>query len=218
MRDNEESEQHSPDLRDLSSYAQFLQHCLPRLVRSALETEINNDIQPIEERLKEKLPDLVEHALSRAFIEYRAITDGTQNGYPLVDSGYGSNHSRSASSQDRKGKGPMTSPRAEISMLSTAYSNHASEPSNALLSPFSGTAPTANLENSAPIHQNFEDMCSSEHPQLNEAFLTEPLSSERLFSSNLSFDDQFEDPISNMMDMDSSNWELPLQEDPYSEY
>lgn len=218
MRDNEDSGPHSLDLADLSSYEQFLRHSLPRLVRSALEMEINNDIQPIEERLREQLPDLVEHALSRAFLEYRTMADSNQNGNPSVDSGYISNHSRSASSQDRKGRGPAIGPRAETSMLSTTYLNDAFESSDTLSSPFIGNVLTSNLEISVPLHQSFEDMGSSEHLQFQEDITAQSLSSERLFSSNPSFPDQLRDPISNMMDMDSFNWELPLQEDPCSNY
>jgi hypothetical protein len=214
VRDNEDVGPQFPDLRDLSSYEQFLRQSLPRLVRSALETEINKHIQPIEERLKEQLPELVEHALSRAFLEYRTMADSNENGDPSLDSGYISNHSRSAPSQDRKGKGPAIGPRAETSVRCTAYSNDVFESSDALSSPFVGTAPTSNLEISAPINQSFEDMGSPEHLQFQEDISAEFLSSERLFLSSSSFPDQLGDPISDMMDMDSFNWELPLQEGP----
>lgn len=163
MHDNEEIGPHSPDLRDLSSWEQYLRHSLPRLVRSALETEINSHVQPIEERLREQLPDLVEQALSRAFLEYRTMAGSNENVDPSLDSGYISNHSRSASPQDRKGKGSAVDPPAEASMRCTAYPNDAFESSNALSSPFIGTAPTSNLEISAPIHQSFEDMGFSVH-------------------------------------------------------
>ena len=214
MRDNEDIGPQSPDLRDLSSYEQFLRQSVPRLVRNALETEINSHIQPIEERLREQLPELVEHAPSRAFLEYRTMTDSNENGDPSLDSGYISNHSRSASSQDRKGKGPAIGPRAETSMRCTAYPNDAFESFDALSSPFGGTAPTFNLEISAPIHQIFEDMGSSEHLQLQEDTSAESLSSEMLFLSNSAFPDQLGDPILDMMDMDSFNWELPLPKGP----
>jgi hypothetical protein len=205
VRDNEGIRPHSPDLRDLSSWEQYLRHSLPRLVRSALETEINNHVQPIEERLREQLPDLVEHALSRAFNEYRTMADSNENGDPSLDSGYISNHSRSASSQDGKGKGPAIGPRAETSMRCTAYPNDAFESSDALSSPFIGTAPTSNLEISAPIHQSFEDMGSPEHLQSQEDISTESVFSERLFPSNSAFPDQLGDPISDMIDIDWFN-------------
>jgi hypothetical protein len=214
VRDKEEIRPHSPDLSDLSSYEQYLRHSLLRLLRSALEMEINNHIQPIEECLREQLPDLVEHALSRAFLEYRTMTDSNENGDPSLDSGYISNHSRSASSQDRKGKGPAIGPRAETSVRCTAYPNDAFESSDALSSPFIRTAPTSNLEISAPIQQSFEDMSSSEHLQFQEDLSADSLSSERLFLSSSSFPDHLGDPISNMMDMDSFNWEFSLQEGP----
>jgi hypothetical protein len=179
-----------------------------------LETEINSHIQPIEERLREQLPELVEHALSRAFLEYRTMTDSNENGDPSLDSGYISNHSRSASSQDRKGKGPAIGLRAETSVRCRAYPNDAFESSNALSSPFIRTAPTSNLEISAPTQQSFEDMSSSEHLQFQEYVSADSLSSERLFLSSSSFPDHLGDPISDMMDMDSFNWEFSLQEGP----
>jgi hypothetical protein len=83
-----------------------------------------------------------------------------------------------------------------------------------LSSPFVGTAPTSNLEISAPIQQNFEDMDYSEHLQLQEDTSTESLFSEGLFLSSSSFPDELGDPIPDMMDMDSFNWELSLQEGP----
>ena len=218
MRDNHESEPHSPDLTDLSNYEQFLRQSLPRLVRSALEREINNGIQPLEERLREQLPDLVENALSRAFSEYRAKANSNQNEHPLGDSGYISRHSRSASSQDRKGKGPMASPRAETSMVPTAYSNHGLESSDVLLSPFLETAPTSNLGISALAQQSLQDTGSSEYLKFQEDTSAGLLTSEWLTSSNRSFPDQLGDQISNMMDIDSINWELPLEEHPFSNY
>lgn len=214
MRDNEEIRPNSPDLSDLSSYEQYLRQSLPRLVRSALETEINNHIHPIEELLREQLPELVEHALSRAFLEYRTMADSNKNGDPSLDSGYISNYSRSASSQDRKGKGPAIGPRAETSMRCTAYPNDAFESSDALSSPFVGTAPTSNIEISAPIHQAFEDVGSSNHLQFQADISAESLFSERLFLSSSSFPDELGDPVPDMMDMNSFNWEPPLQEGP----
>ncbi|KAE9364895.1 hypothetical protein N431DRAFT_282195, partial [Stipitochalara longipes BDJ] len=60
VRDSEESRPLSPGLTNIANYEQYLRCTLPRLVRNALVTELNNEIQPIEERLREQLPDLVE--------------------------------------------------------------------------------------------------------------------------------------------------------------
>ena len=57
-------------------------------------------------------------------------------------------------------------------------------------------------------------MSSAEYLQVQEDTSAESLSSEMLFLSNSAFPDQLGDPIPDMMDMNSFNWDLPLQEGP----
>ena len=219
MRDNEESTPPSPDMTNLSTYEQFLRRNLPRLVRNAIETEVNNEIQPVEERLRGQIPDIVEHALSHAFLEYRAMADKNQNADPLLDSGYISSHSRSSLSQVSKGKEPVRDLPAESSVLSKADSNNAPESSGALLSPLIGAAPIPNFESTSLTHQSFASMSSSEYLQFQDPMSNDFLSPEEVFVSDLSFfPDQYGDPISNMIDLDSSNRDFSHKGDSSSHY
>ncbi len=219
VRDNEDSRPFSPETSDLSKYEQFLYHNLPRLVRSALETEVNNEIQPIEERLREQLPNLVEHALSRAFLQYHAMVDDNSSIGPSVDSGCASNHSRSGSSPESKGKGPANAPPIDSAMLFETRSNDTPCSSGGLLSPFVETAPPSNFENTAHVSSILGSMNASEHLQSQDPVSNEFQTSGWQISGNPSFfPDQLECPISNIVNLDSFNWEIPLQEEPYSNY
>jgi hypothetical protein len=162
-------------------------------------------MQPIEERLKAQLPGIVEQALSRAFLEYRTMVDENSHTGPSVDSGYISNPSSAASSRNSKGKQPANS-------TSAGFSNIAHESSEeALLSPFIGTAPDSNFERTSRTHQSFTSMSSSERVQSQDLTVNEFLPVEGFHSSNLSFfPEQSEDSISNMMNLDSFNWDAHL--------
>lgn len=212
MQDKAESRFFSPDSTHLINCEDFIRHVVPRFVRSTIESELNNEMQPIEERLKAQLPGIVEQALSRAFLEYRTMVGENSHTGPSVDSGYVSNPSSAASSQDSKGKQPANSTSARFSVLSAAYSNNAHESSEeALLPPSIGTAPDSNVESTSHTHQSFASMSSSERVQSQDLRVNEFLPLEEFHSSNLSFfPEQSEDSISNMMNLDSFNWDAHL--------
>jgi hypothetical protein len=209
VQDKAESRSFSPNSTHLINCEDFIRHAVPRLVRSTIESELNNETQPIEERLKAQLPGIVEQALSRAFLEYRTMVDEKSHTGPSADSGYVSNPSSAASSLDSKGKQPANSTSAGFSGLSAAYSNIAHESSEeALSSPFIGTAPNSNVESTSRTHQSFASMSSSERVQSQDLRVNEFLPLEGFHSSNHSFfPEQSEDSISNMMNLDSFNWD-----------
>jgi hypothetical protein len=212
VQDKAESRSFSPDSTHLINCEEFIRHVVPRFVRSTIESELNDGMQPIEERLKAQLPGIVEQALSRAFLEYRTMVDENSHTGPSVDSGYISNPSSAASSRNRKGKQPANSTSAGFSVLSAGYSNIAHESSEeALLSPFIGTAPDSNVESTLGTHQSFASMSSSKRVQSQDLRVNEFLPLEGFHLSNLSFfPEQSEDSISNMMNLDSFNWDAHL--------
>ncbi|KAH8751437.1 hypothetical protein BGZ57DRAFT_735818, partial [Hyaloscypha finlandica] len=65
VQDKAESRSFSPDSTHLINCEEFIRHVVPRFVRSTIESELNDGMQPIEERLKAQLPGIVEQALSR---------------------------------------------------------------------------------------------------------------------------------------------------------
>lgn len=216
IRDNEDSRPFSPETSDLANLEQFLYHNLPRLFRSALETEVNHEIQLMEERFRDQLPNLVEHTLSRAIFQYHAMVDDNSRIESSQDSGYASNHSRTGSSPRSKGKGPASAVPMDSAIPSRTNPNDSPNPPEALPPPFIETAPASNAENTAYMTSSFGSMGSSEDMQFQESASNEFESSGWRFSDVSSFPDQIDCPMSNTMNLDSFNWELPLQEELYS--
>jgi len=218
IRDNEENRPLSPETSNVSNLEQFLYHNLSRLFRTALETEVNNEIQPMEERLREQLPNLVEHTLSRALFQYHAMVDDNSQVETLDDSGYVSNHSKSGSSPESKRKRPEYAPSIDSEILSKTSSNDNSCSSGELLSPFVDISPPSNIANTAHM-SNTGSVDLTDHLQFQGPISNEPHSTGWQFSNELaSFPDQIDCSMSDMMNLDSFNWELPHQDKPYSNY
>jgi hypothetical protein len=62
----------SPDSRQLSNYEEFSRQALPRFFRAALEEAIDKNTQPIEEKLKSQLVDMIRDCQDRVFSTYRS--------------------------------------------------------------------------------------------------------------------------------------------------
>lgn len=183
---------------------------LPRFVRSALETQVSNEIQPIEERLRGQILDVIKEAQNRAFQEYRGMMEESHSMDPLVDSGYGSNHTRSTSSQDRKGKGLASNGPAETSTPSIPRPETVSDLPEASTFPFLDEDATFGSMGTGHMQQNFPPISSSEHFHFQETISNNFLPSEVFFSNDLHCYDQ---SASNIIDLDSVDWARLLEED-----
>lgn len=180
---------------------------------------MNNEMQPIEERLRGQLLEVIEQAQNRAFNEYRTMMDTNHSAEPSVDSGYLSTHSRPGPSRNSKGKGPANSFPADSLILSEADSNDIHRSPEMLSSPFMGRDSIASFESMSPTQQSFASMSSPEHLQFQGAMSHEIIPPEGLFSSDPSLLDYPPgDLIANMMDMDSLSWDFPLPENSSSNY
>jgi hypothetical protein len=184
---------------------------LPRFVRSALETQVCNEIQPIEERLRGQIMDVIEQAQNRAFQEYRGMMEESHSTDPSVDSGYFSNHAGSASSQDKKGKGLASNVPAETSIHSMAGPEIIPDLPEALTFPFLDEDATFGPKSTGHVQQSFPPVSSSKHFHFQETISNNFLPSELFFSNDLHSHDQ---STSNIMDLDSVNWARLLEEDP----
>jgi hypothetical protein len=78
-QDDEVHVPQSPSSRELANYNEYLRRVTPQYVRSALETVVNTEIQPLEERLRELLPGLIVEAQSHAFSSYQAMTSSSRD-------------------------------------------------------------------------------------------------------------------------------------------
>jgi hypothetical protein len=65
-------EAESPDSRELANYEEYSRRELPRFFRSALEAAVNDEAQPIEERLKSRLVETIRDCQDRVFSAYRS--------------------------------------------------------------------------------------------------------------------------------------------------
>ncbi|KAF4614326.1 hypothetical protein G7Y89_g15411 [Cudoniella acicularis] len=61
----------SPDSTELSNYEDYSRQQLPRYFRDALQAIVAEEAQPIEERLKSRLVDLIQDCQERVFSTYR---------------------------------------------------------------------------------------------------------------------------------------------------
>jgi hypothetical protein len=211
IRDNEDKEPQSPDLVNLTNYEEFLRRTLPRFVRNALETQVNNEIQPIEERLRGQLMDVIEQAQNRAFQEYRGMMEESHSTDPSVDSGYASNHARptSTSSHDRKGKGLGSNMPAETSITSMAGPETLSDFPEVLTFPSLEEDANFGSKSTGHLQQSFPPMSSSEH--FHETMSSDFLPSEAFFSNDLL--QSHDQSAPNMMDLDSVEWAHLVEED-----
>jgi hypothetical protein len=62
----------SPDTRELEEYEEYSRHELPRLVRSSLESVVNEKTQPLEEHLRSQLLTIIHDCQDRMFSAYKS--------------------------------------------------------------------------------------------------------------------------------------------------
>ncbi|KAM3087035.1 protein phosphatase regulator [Clarireedia jacksonii] len=62
----------SPDSKELTSYEEYSRRELPRFFQSALEAAIVDEAQPIEERLRSRLVEMIQDCQERVFSTYKA--------------------------------------------------------------------------------------------------------------------------------------------------
>ncbi len=183
---------------------------LPRLVRSALETEVNNDIQPIEDRLRGQIMEVIEQAQNRAFQEYRGMMEESFSTDPSVDSGYVSNQAGIGPSRD-KGKGPESIGPAESSTLYSPGPSNRREAAEPPPSHFFGSEHTSNFESTAELEHSFPPMGPPENFHFEENMPDDFVASEGfLLSNRLQSQDQ---PDPDMVDLNSVDWSHFLEED-----
>jgi hypothetical protein len=208
VRDNEEKRPRSRDLTELGNYDAFLRRTIPRFVRSALETRVNNEIQPIEERLRGQILDVIVQAQKQASLEYRAMIDTNHGAEALDDPGYILNQSRSSSSRDRGEKRPANNLKMDSSILSTAVPADASISSQAILSQFIAIDSIANSEGTAYMQPSFANPHFSGSHHLIQGNLsndTSPFEGDSITNPTM-FTTQPWDPNSDFMDMNSFHW------------
>ncbi|KAH8595472.1 hypothetical protein B0O99DRAFT_156810 [Bisporella sp. PMI_857] len=78
-----------PDSREIGRIEDYLRLQVPQYVRSALESAVDSEMQPIDERLRAQLMDMVEEAQNRAFSDYHAVLNSRER----ISSMSGSRHS-----------------------------------------------------------------------------------------------------------------------------
>jgi len=61
----------SPDSRELANYEEYSRQELPRFFRRELEAAVNDETQPIEDRLKSRLVEMIRDCQDRVFTAYR---------------------------------------------------------------------------------------------------------------------------------------------------
>jgi hypothetical protein len=82
IQDHQGPSPQSPESREVANYEQYLRREVPMFVRSALETAVNNEVEPIEERLRAQIVSLIEEAQNRAFSSYRALHGSVESSVP----------------------------------------------------------------------------------------------------------------------------------------
>lgn len=60
----------SPDSVSLAEYEAYLRRVLPSLVRNALEAAVNNELQPIEAQIQQRMIDIIQDAQNQAFTSF----------------------------------------------------------------------------------------------------------------------------------------------------
>ncbi len=173
--------------------------------------------------MREQLPDLVDQALNRAFLDYHTMVNNNRTQQPSANFGYASTQSRASSSEDRKGKGLATDLQSEaISVGAAANLGNALETPIALLPPVLGTNLTANsFEGTEYEQQSFENTNIPRQPRFEGLGLDRrfpALPAEGFFANPFDFSNQPEDLLSNSINLESVDWEFPLSGDSSSKY
>jgi hypothetical protein len=214
MIENEESRPLSQELANITHYEDFLRRRLPGVVRSALETLVNKEIQPAEERLIRRLTDIFEQAQNRLFHVYREMIGTMDNVEASVDPGHVSNQSRLTSSQDSNGKSPERDVTAENSLL--FHDSHLGfMASGAASYQLAGTDLNTNFESTPTIQQAFENMRHSElYAQIQDTVPNQGVLSEEVYPDNPTLlSSQPWGTASATTDLDDFMWELLLCRD-----
>jgi hypothetical protein len=205
VRDNEGNRPLSQNLMSLTNYEDFLRRHLPHFVRSALDTAVNGEIQPIEERLRGQILDVIEQAQNRAFSTYRAMFDSTQGAEPSLDSGYISNPSRLSSSRE-----------GDVNNLTASWSNgelgEANTASEAVSAQFMRT--DFDFQHISPTQQDldFSHMNPSDsYRQTEETVSNDPLALGGDNLSNLSLFPLQPLGLNSDVDPDYFNWDFPME-------
>jgi hypothetical protein len=207
VRDNEENRPPSVDLTNLTNYEDFLRRHLPHFVRSALETAVNNDIQPMEERLRSQILNIIEQAQNRAFSTYRAMADSALGAEPSIDSGYISDPSRASAFRE----GDVNS---LTSNLSTTEPGGAHKSSEAASAQFMGTY--VSFERTSPIQQDINFLYvnpSDSYHQTQETVSNDPLSLEGDNTRNISSIPLLKWGRNLDIDLDAFSWDFPFEGD-----
>lgn len=86
IQDDQDHRPRSPDSQEVINYEEYLRREVPRFVLNALESAVNSEVEPIEERLKAQIVSLIEEAQNRAFSTYHAAHGSSESSYPLQSS------------------------------------------------------------------------------------------------------------------------------------
>ena len=184
MLENEEIRPLPQELADLTDYEDFLRRRLPGVIRSALVTPTDNEVQPIEERLINRLTDIVDQAHNRLFHEYQGMVGTINNGEAPMDRGHVFNRSTLTSSQASKGKRPEIDVTAENSHVPHDPSHGLMAYGAALYQP-ARTDLNTNFESPPPIQQGFDNMHPPGlHAQIQETTPNEEALSQEFYADN----------------------------------
>ena len=72
----------SLESKGVTNYKEYLCREVPRFIRSAIETAVNNEVKPIEERLRAQIVSLIEEVQNRAFSSYLALHGSVEPSVP----------------------------------------------------------------------------------------------------------------------------------------
>jgi hypothetical protein len=72
----------SPDSRELEDYEEYCRRELPRTFRAALEETVHNQLQPMEESIRNQLMNLIRDCQDRVFSRYRSSSTNAGVGSP----------------------------------------------------------------------------------------------------------------------------------------
>jgi hypothetical protein len=209
VRDNEESRLLSPDSVDLIDCEDFVR----RNVKNRLESAASNENHIAEQRLSKQIPDVIDHAISRAFLDYRAMVNANRSTEPSVDSGYASNRPGVVSSSwGRKRKRSARGLAPETSILSTPDPEEVLGPPEVLSPLLWRTDPISSFHNTTSVQHNLASMSPAEYLPFQGNIPDEFFAEELFLSNSTLLSDQIGAPISHLMDPDPFNWSLPPQE------
>ncbi|KAE8454266.1 hypothetical protein EG329_005191 [Mollisiaceae sp. DMI_Dod_QoI] len=87
IRDNECELESTLHHRDFANYEAYLRRELPRMFNTVLERVVSTETNPIEERLKDQLHEMIEEAQNRAFANWRAQQNSEQSDTSAPEAG-----------------------------------------------------------------------------------------------------------------------------------